>query len=189
MMNGMVSLPGAPHILLSGDSVGGRIIRINTKTRLVDIAFSDPTLGVGTGPGGKSVPLGVNGLHTFGKYLYFSNSAQGTFSRVEIDGEGGEIGDIEVVARLEGEIGMGNAYDDFCIDGEGNAYVTLHDSSVRKITAERVQTNFVGGGEGVKFLDPTAAVMDADGQGIWVCTGGSVVDGLKIGGQVVWVRI
>lgn len=134
-MNGMVSVPNPPHILVSGDSVGGRIIRINTKTRLVDIAFSDPALEIGTGPGRKIVPLGNNGLHNFEKYLYLYDSAQGTFSRVEIDDEWGKVREIEVVFTLEGQIGMGNAYDDICIDEEGNSYVTLHDSEVQKITA------------------------------------------------------
>lgn len=105
MMNGMISVLDNPHIILSGDSVGGRIIRINTKTRLVDIPFSDPALGVGMGPGGKAVPLGVNGIHTFEKYLYFSNSAQGTFSRVEIDEEGGKKGKSRWLQLWKGLLG------------------------------------------------------------------------------------
>lgn len=94
-----------------------------------------------------------------------------------------------MVTTLEGTVGMRHAYDDFCIDGTGNAYVTMHNSSLRKITAGGVQTRLAVEHGGVKLLDPTAAVMDGEGRGIWVCTGGSVVDGVKVGGQVIWVEI
>lgn len=52
-----------------------------------------------------------------------------------------------------------------------------------------MQTRLVGGGEWLEVLDPTAAVMDEKGKRIWIYSGGSVVDSVKAGGQVVWVKI
>ncbi|CAG8962332.1 hypothetical protein HYFRA_00005387 [Hymenoscyphus fraxineus] len=182
MMNGLTSLPQNPHILLSADSIGGRILRINTQTRGVDVSFSDAALGPG---GSTTVPLGANGLHTSssGDYLYFSNSGQGTFARVKINAEGDKEGPIEIIARLTGEISLLNAYDDFALDDAGNAYVSVHSTSLQKITAAGVQTTVA-----TQLKDPTAAAMSGDGEYVYVSTGGGIIDGVTYGGQVLRVK-
>ncbi|TVY27875.1 hypothetical protein LHYA1_G003043 [Lachnellula hyalina] len=183
MLNGMVALPGTPHVVLSSDSIGARIFRIDTLTRTVDVAFADPLLGPGA-----IVTLGANGLKIRDGYLYFANSGQGFFARVAIDGQGNKVGDIETLASLE-DVGFSNAYDDFAFDGSGNAYVALHSFSVVKITPEGEQTVFAGGGNSTFFKEPTSVALAGDGKAIFVTTGGATVDGTVYGGQVIKVDL
>jgi hypothetical protein len=178
MMNGLTALPRRPGTALSADSIRGRILRIDTVTKKVDVAIEDPELGLGSNP---LVPLGVNGIRTRDAYLYFANSVLGTFGRIPIDDEGNKTGDVEIIARLEGETGMHNAYDDFTLDRQGNAYVTLHSAWVVKITSDGAQSRIAG--EGITsqpFKDPTSAGLSNDGKSIYVSTGG---------GQVIQVGI
>lgn len=141
--------------------------RINTRTRAVDVSLSDAALGP---RGSTTVPLGANGLHTSssGDYLYFSNSGQGTFARVKISAEGGKEGPIEIMARLAGDNSLLNAYDDFALDAAGNAYVSVHSTSLQKITPAGVQTTVA-----TQLKDPTAAAMSGDGKYVYVSTGGA----------------
>ncbi|TVY45274.1 hypothetical protein LSUB1_G000464 [Lachnellula subtilissima] len=185
MLNGMAALPGTPHVVLSSDSIGARIFRIDTLTRTVDVAFADPLLGPGEG---AIVTLGANGLKIRDGYLYFANSGQGFFARVAIDGQGNKVGDIETLATLE-DVGFSNAYDDFAFDGSGNAYVALHSFSVVKITPEGEQTVFAGGGNSTFIKEPTSVALAGDGKAIFVSTGGATVDGTVYGGQVIKVDL
>jgi len=185
MLNGMTSLPAMPYVLLSVDSIGARLFRINTQTRLVDVALSDPSLGPGEN---ASVPLGANGVKIFNGFLYFTNSGQGTFARVKIDDDGTTVGDVQVIARLEGAVNMGNAYDDFAFDEAGNAYVSLHSYSVMKISPDGTQTTFAGGSD-MFFKEPTSAALSGDGKSIYVATGGTTLDGVVYGGQVIQLTI
>ncbi|PQE24171.1 Six-bladed beta-propeller protein [Rutstroemia sp. NJR-2017a BVV2] len=186
MLNGMAALPANPHIVLSVDSIGGRIFRINTISKNVDIAFSDPSLG----PGNNAlVPLGANGLKIRNGYLYWANSGQGTFARVKINSDGSKAGNVQVIATLSGTISVTNAYDDFAFDNDGNAYVALHSYSVVKITPSGKQTTYVGGGNSTFFKEPTSAALSNDGSFIYVSTGGTVLDGVTYGGQVIQVSV
>ncbi|KAJ7445541.1 hypothetical protein B0H11DRAFT_430611 [Mycena galericulata] len=177
VMNGMTALPNRPHTVLSADSTTGRLIRIDTKSRAVEVAIADAALG----PGESKFPIGVNGIRVRGGYVYYTNSALGTFGRFPIDDDGNNTGPVEVLARHEGVPGMGNAFDDFIFDGEGNAYVAMHSSTIVKITPEGVQIAFAGGGESTTFNGPTSAALANDGKSIYVSTG--------YGGQVVNVKI
>jgi hypothetical protein len=100
------------------------------------------------------------------------------------------VGEIEVLGRLNGEAGMRNAYDDFCVDERGDAFIAVHSGTVEKVTSEGIRTTIAGEekGEGVVLRDPTSCVMAGDGKSFYLCTGGSVVDGVKFGGQVVRIK-
>ena len=186
-LNGMTSLSATPYIVLGVDSVDGRVMRINTRTRAVDVPISDPSLG----PGDSKFPIGVNGVEIRGDYLYFTNSAQGTFARIAIDVEGNKAGDVQVLAtlpRLPGS--MGNAYDDFTFDTHGNAYVAYHSYSFVKITPEGDQTVWVGSTENyTDVLEPMSAALSRDGKVVYLCTGGATVGTTVHGGQVLEVKI
>ena len=138
-LNGLAAPPGNSHILLSADSIDGRIIRIDTRTKKVSVAIEDEALQPG-----KDAPLavGINGLRTSGDFIYFTNSALGTFVRVPIDEQGNETGKIEVIARSPSP---GEIYDDFALDSAGNAYVAVHFFSVLKITPDGKHTLLAGG--------------------------------------------
>ncbi|KAI4859136.1 hypothetical protein F4820DRAFT_440672 [Hypoxylon rubiginosum] len=98
MMNGMASLPSRPYVVFSADSIGGRILQIDTRARKVSVALEDAALGPGSD---AVVPLGVNGLRIEGNYVYFTNSAQGTFGRFPIDNNGKNTGSVEIISRLD----------------------------------------------------------------------------------------
>ncbi|EHK99298.1 hypothetical protein M7I_4864 [Glarea lozoyensis 74030] len=95
-LNGMDSLPIFPWIVLTADSVGGQIFRVNTRSRKVDVIVSDPAM---LGPGGSALPIELNGLKVFSEYVYFTNSAQGFFGRMRIDIFGSKAGEVEILAK------------------------------------------------------------------------------------------
>jgi hypothetical protein len=184
-LNGMAALPATPRVVLSADSHGSCIYRINTLTRVVDIAIADPLLGHG-----PTFKMGINGLKVFNGYAYFTNSGQGFFGRVKINDDGSRAGEIEIIARLSGEPGIGHAFDDFTLDAEGNAYVTLHLNEIVRITPDGTQTTFAGGGKSNIFKGPTSAVTALDGKSIYVGTGGVVFGGDQVfNGQVLQLSI
>ena len=192
ILNGMVSLPAYPHIVLSADSVGGQIFRVNTRTRRVDVPISNPAL-LGGG-GNPSLPIGVNGLKIFGSYVYFTNSGLGTFGRVKIDRKGNKIGKIEILARSAqdgGVVSRRNAWDDFDFDISGNAYVALHAYSFVKITPKLKQSTFYGGvGEYTTLWEPTAAAVSKKNPHLlYLATGGITINGTKHGGQLFEAKI
>jgi hypothetical protein len=115
-LNGMAALPLHPHIILTADSIGGQIFRVNTRTGAVDVPIADPALGSG---GNTNIPLGINGLKIYNGYVYFTNSGRGTFARVKIDAQGNKARGFEVLATFLQNGGVAtrsNAYDDFTFD-------------------------------------------------------------------------
>ncbi|KAK4465329.1 hypothetical protein QBC42DRAFT_218862 [Cladorrhinum samala] len=188
ILNGMISLPKRPHVLLSADSTGGRILRTDTRTKRTTTVLSDPGL---LGPGNNTVlPLGVNGIKIRGGHLYFTNSALGLFGRVRINEDGTRFGsEIEVLSRLRGEIGYANAFDDFAIDERtGDAYVTWHDRSLVRISRKRGEGDGKGWKQEVVLKAPTAVAFGNSGKELYVTTAGQV-NGTRIGGQVVKVDL
>ncbi|KAH7306099.1 hypothetical protein BKA65DRAFT_578232 [Rhexocercosporidium sp. MPI-PUGE-AT-0058] len=194
-LNGMTSIPGTPDIVLSVDSVGGRVMRINTRTRAVDVAISDPSLGRGD----STFPIGVNGVKVRNEFLYFTNSALGTFARFPIDAEGNKKGDVEIMATLpDTPPGANIAYDDFDFDRDGNAYVACHSYSFLKITPGGEQSVWLGGKREVKVdgwgfyrdvFEPMAAKLGNDGNFMYLSTGGAVIGERVQGGQILEVEL
>ena len=187
MMNGLAALPSNPFTVLSADSVGGRLLRINTLTRKVDVAWADAALG---GGGNTDIPLGINGLKIVGNWLYFTNSGQGTFAKVAIDKKGNKVGSVQVIAKLPKPANVSYAYDDFDFDRCGNAYVALHSSRVVRITPEGKQTTVAGcAGTAPVLKSPTSVSTAADGKSIYICTGGDFAGPNITGGAVLKLRL
>ncbi|MCJ1460110.1 hypothetical protein MMC28_010489 [Mycoblastus sanguinarius] len=185
-LNGMDSLPANRQIVLAVDSKGGRVMRINTQTLQVDVAFDDPSLGPS-----PIFPLGVNGARVRDDYLYFTNSGQGTFARIPIDHNGNKVGDAQVLATLpQPPARADNAYDDFIFDHAGNAYVALHSSSYVKITPKGDQAVFLNEtGYSPGLIEPTSAALSLDGMTLYLCTAGTTVGTTVYGGQVFKVGL
>ncbi|KAK4180907.1 hypothetical protein QBC36DRAFT_2068 [Triangularia setosa] len=183
MMNGLAAIPSNPTIVLSADSLGGRVLRTNILTRQVDVAFSDPALGAGGNP---IMPLGVNGIKIKGNYLYFTNSGQGTYARVQIDSFGNKVGPVQVLATLPAPASMTYAYDDFDFDRCGNAHISLHDYDVVRVTPAGAQSLIAGGLAASPLLEsPTAVAAARDGNSIFVTTGGNYTATPPTGGQLL----
>ncbi|KAJ7027320.1 hypothetical protein C8F04DRAFT_965357, partial [Mycena alexandri] len=156
-----------PDTRVSADSAG-RILRVDTDTRNVDIAFADDALAP---PSDAKLPIGVNGIEVRGGYLYFTNSTRGTFARFPIDNDGNKTGPVEVLVQREGVAGFGNAFDDFTSDTQGNAYASVHSTTVVKIAPE---------GEHTTSDDPTSVALADNGNSIYVGTGGGQVINVKL---------
>ncbi|KAK8079483.1 hypothetical protein PG997_007301 [Apiospora hydei] len=191
-MNGMAALPHHPHILLSADSIDGRILSIDTQKRQAGVLLKHDMLGAGAVNNDTSSypvpPIGINGLRVRGDYLYFTNSNQGTFVRVRIDEYGRRRGDFEVLARSPD---AAHIYDDFTFDQAGNAYIATHSSSVFKVTPRGVQTLLVGDSSQYANLltEPTSATLALDGKSIYVSTGGDFTSSPRKGGQILQIPI
>ncbi|KAI1403494.1 hypothetical protein F4819DRAFT_450978 [Hypoxylon fuscum] len=186
-MNGMAALPHHPHLLLTADSIGGRILSIDTRTRKVDVLLEDSVLGPDANNSSSGIPpIGINGLRVRGDYLYFTNSNRGTLVRIRIDQHGSPIGKPEVLARSPDALQI---YDDFTFDNEGNAYLAVHSTAIFKVTPDGVQTVFAGGGSDSIFKEPTSVALANDGKSIYVSTGGNFRATPREGGQVIQIQL
>ncbi|RDL33855.1 uncharacterized protein BP5553_08223 [Venustampulla echinocandica] len=123
LLNGMtLVVPGCSTALVADSSVGV-IWRVDLLTGAYKIAVNDPlTQGP---PDGLPLPIGVNGVHTFGSTLYFTNLFLngGFYAQVPIHTSGPNIGFASGPASLVANIGTG---DDFALDKKGVAYVATN---------------------------------------------------------------
>ncbi|KAG9232599.1 hypothetical protein BJ875DRAFT_73527 [Amylocarpus encephaloides] len=148
IFNGITSVPGNRKLILAADSALGAVWKVNLSTGAYDIAFSDPLFAPISQNQGQN--LGINGLLAKGSYLYFTNSAQGLYGRVPISSSGAKNGPVQILSNPT----MGIVFDDFPIDGSGNAWIASHPSQVVKVRnggAQKVLTNATA------LLNPTSA--------------------------------
>ncbi|KAK4228036.1 hypothetical protein QBC38DRAFT_362766 [Podospora fimiseda] len=201
-LNGLVAVPAASgppnaerHILLSADSRGGRVLKINTVTRTSSLAFTDPLLG-----GNPNIPTsigitGVNGLNwrDRGKdgWLYFTNSAQGTYGRLKVNRQGDKVGNVEIISNIATPPGQENFFDDLAITKRGEAYVTWQTDKLIKVDRNGGQTIILGPSVvgGVVLRYPVAAKLGNSERELYVATGGIDSTGNPLGGQIVKIII
>ena len=132
---------------MAADSTLGAIWKLDTSSADNDISMLHVLLTNCTG----SSPLAVNGLWSRDSKLYFTNSALNIFGRVELNEDCSANGEVEVIAHaMEGA----QAYDDFCMDWAGNAWVGTHPGFLTQIAPEGKQRNFTGGDD-VQINHPT----------------------------------
>ncbi|KAI1308833.1 hypothetical protein F5Y03DRAFT_383259 [Xylaria venustula] len=185
-MDGIAALPTHPCTILGADAVAGRILRIDTSDDVVSVAFAHAALEPSEEKNGTA--RGVKGLEIRDGYLYFTNSAQRIFGRFPIDANGTNTGDLEILARLDESYGDDASYGDFSFDGDGNAFVAVHPSSLHKITPGGAQLVFAGGVNST-LLDPTSAVVSNTGKAVYVSTAGKDTGFPISGGQVLRVQV
>ncbi|CAH0041650.1 unnamed protein product [Clonostachys rhizophaga] len=170
LLNGMTSLPSYPHIILTVDSKTGVLYRINMDTGVSEVAFWSELFTISETP---IEPLGANGVHVYGNYLYFTNSARGIFGRVKIDALGNQVGDVEQVAQVSSSAPI----DDFATGPDGSFYVTLHPESLVNIKPEGNVTVVTDGSSRTKLKGPTAVTFSNDKSKLYITTvGGQVVE-------------
>ncbi|KAK4496836.1 hypothetical protein PRZ48_011285 [Zasmidium cellare] len=95
--NGMTTTPGQPRKLLVADSQQGLIWRVDPETGVYDVASNDTLLHNVTS---SLVGLGVNGIHTKGNFLYFTNTQENLFGRFPISDSGLQVGPAEILNNL-----------------------------------------------------------------------------------------
>lgn len=173
ILNGMTSLPSQPHVILSVDSKTGDLWRINIDTGSVELAFHSDELGVSDD---GIVPLGANGIHIYGDYLYLTNSARGYFGRVKIDKSGAQVGHIEVISRpVTGA--PGSTVDDFVRIPDGSFYVALEPDSLVKVSPDGKNTLLLDGSSDILLAVPTSVALSNDKTKAYVITsGGQIVE-------------
>ena len=172
ILNGLTTLASTPSIILAADSEQGIIYSINATTGVVSVAIQSSAFAPTA-----SFPLGVNGIHTAGNQLYYTNSALGTYGVMPINGQGQSTGSARVLAHD----GSGSNYDDFALDVTNNAFVTNHPNSISEINPVGGQTTIVNS---TNLVQPTSAIFGGDGKTIYVVTAGSASAQSIISGQV-----
>jgi hypothetical protein len=184
MLNGMASLPAQPHIVLIADSRLGCLFRVDTRTGISKVAFKDDSLAA---PTNASLPIGINGLKIARGYVYLTNTALGTFSRIPVSADGLKFGDVELIATLDMSV-SGDHWDDFAVDANGVAYVAQPDNSIARIQPDGQQSIVAGGGDTNDIIGPTSVQIGSTGE-LYVTTRGGTVDGVTYSGQVVEVQL
>ena len=118
-LNGLTTVPYAPHYLLIADCIAGSLLRLDTRTGCVETVKSDPLFAPVPDPQ-SDLLLGINGVHAVEGWLYFKNTNQGLYGRLAITHEGLAVGTpAEVIAH-----GLnGSTYDDFALRHNGVGFL------------------------------------------------------------------
>lgn len=157
ILNGLAAF--SPSIVFATDSPAGAIYRINLESGTAEKVLS-----------GDGITPGINGLRYKEPYLYYTNSLNGVFGRIEIDPASGDlVGGTEVVVR--GDILVGA--DDFALAGWTDAAFV---ANFQQNTLIRV--HIVNGTAEVVVRDipaPTTATFGSGG--LYVGTSGTGSDG------------
>ncbi|KAM7198903.1 hypothetical protein V8F20_005970 [Naviculisporaceae sp. PSN 640] len=128
IFNGLVRHPTNPRLLLAADSALGAVWRVDLLTGSYGVAFSSPLL-TPTGTAFEGLHLGINGLTARANTLYFTNSAQKFFGKVNINHEAIPTGPIQIISNSTAAPGTpGNVvYDDIALDKQGKvAWIASH---------------------------------------------------------------
>ena len=111
--NGLITLNQYESILPVADSKLGAVWSVNVNTKACEILIQESLMNASPDPSS----LGVNRIKIFDRFLFFTNTQAGTFSRVPINANGAPTGAAEVI-----QTGLIPA-DDFIIDMAGDAYI------------------------------------------------------------------
>jgi hypothetical protein len=178
-LNGIAVLNTSKSLVVVGDAGAGVVFTLNVKTGKYSKTIDDPTMKPGA-----SLHLGINGVKTRGRYLYYATSEQEIFCRIPINGnDGTPTGSAEVIAK--------NVFgDDFSFDPAGNAYIAKNfKDTVAKITPEGVVTVVAGSLNSTEVAGATATEFGRtrkDRSVLYVTTSGGFLSPVKVeGGKVV----
>lgn len=151
-LNGLTTTDKFSDTILAADSTLGAVFRVNVVTGNHSIAM-EHVLFQNT----STAPRGINGIHTYERMLYFTNSAQRSYGRVPITDDGSSAGEVEMLGT-----GMDSSalYDDFDLDWKGNAWIATHGNGLSEVTPFGKQRNFTDTdpdiAEDLIMMDPTS---------------------------------
>ncbi|KAL9608313.1 MAG: hypothetical protein Q9167_006852 [Letrouitia subvulpina] len=114
-LNGLTVLNPVKGVLLIADSGAGVVWSLDVHSKKVAIAINDTTMA----PSGDSIAIGINGLHTVGNELFYTNTNRLSFNKIPIDLATGMATGPGVVLTTNSDL----APDDFTTDFEQNAWV------------------------------------------------------------------
>ena len=190
-LNGLATLNATT--ILAADSAKGIVWAIDTLTGGSRIVLSDPLMAPLTTPT-PAHTIGINGIRLRGRTLYFTNSAQALFAKIDIHPDGTAVRAAEVIAHAP----TGTTYDDFALDRRGDAFLsTAQGNTIEKVgrTGEP-QVIVAGDANSTEIAEPTSAQFGrtrADRNILYVTTGGGLLAPINgnevVGGQLVAVDI
>lgn len=178
-LNGLTTVTSS--LILVADSAVGSVYSVNIDTGAYSTTITDPRFQPSA-----LFPLGINGIHTRGSTLYFTNSALGIFGKVPITSTGVATGAVSIIANAS----AGSSYDDFALDQFGSALITTHPYSIVKVVpAVGVQVTIANQ---TSIIQPTAAIFGnqlATKCTLYVVTAGRVTGFNIQSGQVLAVTV
>ncbi|MCJ1376948.1 hypothetical protein MMC17_000038 [Xylographa soralifera] len=186
-LNGLTLLDKKTGAILISDAGAGVVLKVNTISGEHDVIIDDPLMK----PKSGAFPvLGINGIHIHDSFLYFTNTFENTFNKVQIHSDGTAVGPTVTIAHD----GLG---DDFAIDAAGNAYVTQGGgNTVVEITAEGAEFVIAGNLNSTVVAGSTAAQFGRtvfDRNVLYVTTNGGIVapvdEYIIDGGKVVAIDL
>ena len=152
LANGLtVNTRGPPGTVLVANSKGS-VISVNVRTGEFKVVIQDDAFAIGA----AGVPVGINGLHLRGSYLYFLNSSKGLAGRVPIRNDGSAAGPVEIFAMMP--VGQ-RGYDDFALDDEGRMWIASHPSSLDVVFPDSGKQVVLETGLGEAATGPTSAAF------------------------------
>ena len=179
-LNGLTNLSST--LVLVADSAVGAVYSVDITSGASKITIQDAKFQASA-----YIPLGINGIHTRGSNLYYTNSAQNTYGMVPITAAGTAAGPASVIATGP----VGTFVDDFAFDIAGSALITAHSTSIIEVP------QFGGGFEytvanSSQIVQPTSAIFGNKPSTLctlYVVTAGQVTGTLIVSGQVLAVSV
>lgn len=118
LLESITTIPNSPYYLLISDPTLATIWRLNTLTGTIDNPISDPLFvkdpEIDDGPS-------LNGIHTLGSYLYFTNTHLGLLGRIPITPDGRH----SAAAETRSYSFIYSRWDDFTLrPDDGSLYIT-----------------------------------------------------------------
>lgn len=180
LLNGITRLAAddSTHILVA-DSAAGTVTRINVRTGDLAVVHQDPTMSIRAG----GLGVGINGIHTFGSDLFFTNLDQALFVRVPISPyDGTATGPMDIILN-----GTMEGADDFVLSRDGtkawiaeNGVDVLREVDIASKTS-RVAANCTLLGS----ISAAALGRTCSDQNTIYITGAATVNGTAVNGQVI----
>lgn len=134
-LDGMTTSNGGySDLVLIADCTLGALWRVNVITGNYSIAIQNPAFD-----NTSSSPRGINGVHVKHKFLYFTNSATGSYGRIPISTNGSAAGQVDLLATSPGQ------YDDFAFGSDGNVWIATHPGSLNEVARGGGQRNLTSG--------------------------------------------
>ncbi|KAI2472740.1 hypothetical protein F4781DRAFT_444442 [Annulohypoxylon bovei var. microspora] len=171
LANGVAAVPSCgSDVVLIGDSYGGSLWRLDTRTARYERVLAAPEMAA---PAGSALPFGINGLKVHAGHVYWGNSATATIYRARIDRKGYPAANatVETVAVLDSDF-----VDDFAFDAQGLLWAATNGDNKLDVVRPDGSFETMVGGATLDTVGGDSAVAfgrtDADRDTVYVSTSG-----------------
>ncbi len=181
--DGITTLVNDTGVVLLADASKGIVWRVDMETGQYSIAIQSQSFL----PTNPEIPLGVDGIHVFKNYLYYTLFSSNALGRVDITANGSASGPLEIVAHM-------TFPDDFAIAADGTAYVA-GDNTLYRVSPEGKMDILAGGSNDTILEGATSAQFgrtQMDSNVLYIGTNGGIlapVNGIIHGGQLAAINV